>query len=311
MRDRVLVAVADPAGAGPLRRALAAAGFEVAVVDDGLEAVERAMEWLPDGVVLDVALPTIDGLEVLRRIRRDHRTWWAVVILLAADQGEPAGSWNMEPDDFVHPPIDPDDLVARLTARIHRVRSALGASWAYLPGSATIEGELREAIEAGRDIALHVIDLDEFKAFNDRYGFVRGNRAIALVARIVQSVAADVDPGAFAGHIGGDDFVLITTAAAAIPAAEAVIERFDTGVRALYDPEDLEAGFVLVRDRRRRISRHRPMTISIGIATTATRRYRHIGEMAQVAAEMEAQAKRDPSSSYRIDRRSGKGNPPS
>ncbi len=310
MADRVLVVVAARDAAAPLRVALERAGYEVEVLADVERAVERAIEWQPDGIVL--YLPTAEAFEVLRRIRRHHRTWSAVVVLItdSSDPADDAFGWQLEPDDYVHAPADPADTVARLTARIRRVRSALASSWAMLPGGTAIERELRDAVAVGREFALLVVDLDEFKAFNDRYGFVRGNRAIALLARILQSVANDVAPGAFAGHIGGDDFVLITTPQSAVAAAEAIIERFDRAVPGLYDEADRAAGFILVRDRRRRIGRHRLITLSIGIATTERRRFRHFGEVARVAYEMKAVAKQQPFSSYAIDRRSDDGGPP-
>ena len=309
MADRVLVAVEDPGTGRAIQLAFERAGYEVAVVGNGLDAVELAIRDQPDAIVLDVSLPGIDGFEVLSRIRRHHRTMLTVVILLIDEAGSAHSShgWRLEADDFVLKPVDPDDLVIRVTSRLGRMRAALWTSWPGLPNGAAIERQLLHALERGDDFALLAIDIDEFKAFNDRYGFVRGNQAIGLLARIVESVADDVAAGAFAGHVGGDDFVLITPAGIAERAATQVIGRFDRAVPGLYDREDREAGFVAVRDRTRRVRRHRLITLSIGIAVSTGRKYRHPAEVGQVAAEMEGVAKRDPFSSYRIDRRSPGG----
>jgi diguanylate cyclase (GGDEF)-like protein len=305
MGERVLVVEDEPDVAETVRLVLQRAGYEVTVLADGLEAVEWVIRERPAAVVLDVALPGIDGFEVLARIRRDHRTMHTVVILLTGRTGaaDRASGWDLEPDDYVLKPFDPDDLLARLSGRLRRLRAALATSWAMLPGGTAIERHVRRLLDDDVDFALHHLDVDEFKAFNGRYGYVRGNEAIALVARIVESVAGDPAAGAFAGHVGGDDFVLVTAPSVAVQAAREVIERFDRAVPALYDDIDRAAGFVSVQDRSRTVGRHRIMTISIGIASTAVRRFGHYGQVAQVAAEMLAIAKRAPWSSFAIDRR--------
>jgi diguanylate cyclase (GGDEF)-like protein len=312
MADRILVADDDPASAALLRRVLEQAGFEVHVVADGLEAVEWSIRHGPVAILLSVSLPTIDGYEVLTRLRRDHRTLFAVVFFLTSQSGSDdiVHGWSLEPDDFVVKPFDPEALVARLRARISRVRAALAASWALLPGGVSIEGRIRDLIQRGEGFALLYVDIDRFKAFNDRYSWIRGNRAIEMVARVLRSVANDVDADAFAGHVGGDDFVMIVRPELAEKAAVDVITRFDRAAPGLYDPADRAAGFIEVQDRRRKLERFRIMTLSIGVATTATRRFVHFGEVAAVAAEMKRVAKRDAHSSFAIDRRSGQSDPP-
>ena len=119
---------------------------------------------------------------------------FAVVILLTGLTGaaERAYGWDLEPDDYVLKPFDPDDLIARLGGRLRRVRQDLATSWAKLPSGTMIEARVRRLLDDGEGFALLHIDLDEFKAFNGRYGWVRNNDAIALLARIVESVANDV-----------------------------------------------------------------------------------------------------------------------
>lgn len=305
MADRVLIVEDDSDVADHLRSVLERAGYEVSVLRDGLDAVAWAARERPDAIVLDVALPTIDGFEVLRRIRGDHRTLFAVVILLTGLTGaaERAYGWDLQPDDYLLKPFDPDDLVARLGGRLRRVRQALATSWAMLPSGTVIEAHVRQLLDDGEGLSLLHIDLDEFKSFNGRYGWVRGNQAIALLARIVESVANDVGVGSFAGHVGGDDFSVTTDPDLAVKFALEVIDRFDRAVPELYDPADREANCVWVANRRGELERHRLMTVSIGIATTAVRRFAHYGEASEVAAGMLRIAKRASRSSFSIDRR--------
>jgi diguanylate cyclase (GGDEF)-like protein len=305
MADRVLIVEDDPDVAALLQSVLEPTGYEVTVVRDGLDAVEWAARERPDAIVLDTTLPTIDGFEVLRRIRRDHRTMFAVVVLLTGLSGaaERAYGWDLEPDDYLVKPFDPDDLVARLGGRLRRVRQALATSWAMLPSGTMIEAHVRQLLDDGDGLALLHIDLDEFKAFNGRYGWVRGNQAIALLARIVESVANDVGVGSFAGHVGGDDFSVTTDPDLAVKFALEVIDRFDHAVPDLYDEADRTARCVWVTGRRGERERHRLMTVSIGIATMAVRGFAHYGEASEVAAAMLRIAKRASRSSFSIDRR--------
>jgi diguanylate cyclase (GGDEF)-like protein len=312
MADRVLVAEDDPVTVAVLDRVLRTAGYEVTVLADGLQAVEWALRNRPVAILLDVGLPTIDGYEVLSRLRRDHRTLFTVVFFLTSYSGPDSivYGWNLEPDDFVVKPFDPEALVARLGARIRRVRAALASSWALLPGGATIETEVRGRLERGEGFALLYVDIDRFKAFNDRYGWARGNRGIDVLARVLRSVANDLAGDSFAGHIGGDDFVVIVRPEVAEKAANELIVRFDRAVPGLYDAADRAAGFIEVQDRTRHVERFGIMTLSIGIATTAHRRFTHFGEVAQVAAEMKQVAKRGERSTFAMDRRSGRSKSP-
>jgi diguanylate cyclase (GGDEF)-like protein len=172
-----------------------------------------------------------------------------------------------------------------------------------LPSGTMIEARARQLLDDGEGFALLHIDLDEFKSFNGRYGWVRGNQAIAVLARIVESVANDVGVGSFAGHVGGDDFSVVTEPGIAVKFALEVIDRFDRAAPQLYDEGDRKPRGVWVTDRRGLREWHRLMTVSIGIATTDVRPFSHYGEAAEVAAAMLRIAKRAWRSSFAIDRR--------
>src|SRR5438094_336513 len=106
---------------------------------------------------------------------------------------------------------------------------------------------------------------------------------------------------------GGDDFVVVVTPDTAEPVANRIIERFEREIPNLYDREDIERGFVEVEDRQGNPQKFPPVSISIGIATTATRRFSHYGEAITVAAEMKQFAKRQAGSAFAVDRRHAVG----
>jgi GGDEF domain-containing protein len=138
-------------------------------------------------------------------------------------------------------------------------------------------------------------------------GFARGDDILRLAARLLHGAvqAATARPDAFVGHVGGDDFVAITAEEAAKAVVEDLIEHFDGEVPSLYDPEDAERGWIEVENRRRQIERFPLVPISVGVASTATRRFCHYAEAVATGTEMKSQAKRQPGSAWAVDRRVG------
>jgi diguanylate cyclase (GGDEF)-like protein len=147
-------------------------------------------------------------------------------------------------------------------------------------------------------------DLDNFKAYNDQKGFVRGDRMIQATARIIQdSVVEFAGADGFVGHVGGDDFVVVCEADEAEHLAELIVQGFDGAVPAMYDPEDQERGHILLTSRRGEEQDFPFLTISIGVATTARRTFRHFAEAVAIATEMKSFTKSTVGSSWAIDRR--------
>jgi diguanylate cyclase (GGDEF)-like protein len=208
-------------------------------------------------------------------------------------------------DDYIIKPFDPVELLARVKGTLRRAREMRALSpLTGLPGNIRIQEEIRRLVSEDQPFALLYADLDHFKAYNDHYGFVRGDRAIQVVARLSVEVANElVGPGAFIGHVGGDDFILITGPEVAEAVAKKLCERFDQEVPELYDKIDSERGAIEIEDRQGNLRRFPLLTISVGVASTERRRFAHFGEAVAVATELKQFAKREPRSSYALDRR--------
>lgn len=285
-------------------------GFDVATAADGAEALAAAADLLPDLVLLDVMMPRLDGFEVCQRLRSDGRTKNISVIMLTAKSlsadkvvGLTAGA-----DDYIIKPFDPIELVARVKSALRRAREMRSINpLTQLPGNVQVQDEVALRASSGVPFALVYVDLDNFKAFNDYYGFFRGDDGIKLLARCVgDAVQRHGGDAGFIGHVGGDDFVAVMDPTVAETAAKDVIECWDTRATSLYDQEDLDAGFIEVPDRRKQTHKYPIMTVSIGIATNAHRPIKNHWEASEIAAEMKQFAKRDARSAYAIDRRRDK-----
>jgi diguanylate cyclase (GGDEF)-like protein len=208
-------------------------------------------------------------------------------------------------DDYILKPFDPLELLARVKRTLRRAQDMKDLQpLTGLPGNVPIMEEVQRRIATGTQFALLHIDLDNFKAFNDHYGFMRGDQAIKLMARILSDAAISQGAtGLFTGHIGGDDFAAVCEADVAESFAKEIIRRFDEAVPALYDPKDAEKGLISIQDRRGELQDYPIMTISIGIASNSNREIDSHILASEIATELKQLAKRTEGSSLAIDRR--------
>jgi diguanylate cyclase (GGDEF)-like protein len=307
MPETILVVDDDPDIARFVEVNLRSAGYDVSVASDGEEALERAGTLRPDLVLLDVMMPRIDGFEVAQRLRRNPQTSNTSIIMLTAKAlstdkvlGLTAGA-----DDYIIKPFDPIELLARVKGTLRRAKEMRNLSpLTGLPGNIRIQEEIERMVREDRPFAVLYSDLDNFKAYNDQKGFVRGDRLIQATARIIQDAVVEyAGSDGFVGHVGGDDFVAVVPPEIAEDVARRIVERFDLEIGDFYEKEDLERGYVEVEDRKGVMQRLPLACVSVGIATTQVRRFAHYGEAVSVATEMKQFAKRETSSSYAVDRR--------
>ena len=304
---RVLIVDDDADIRAYLEVTLSLAGYDVIEAVDGVDALQRIMQELPDLIVLDVMMPRLDGIAVLQRLREDARTNHLPVVLLTArtQPREAVDGLDAGADDYITKPFDITELAARVRAVLRRTQAARDLSpLTGLPGNFKITAEIEECIRSGRSFALVHGDLDHFKAFNDHYGFMRGDEVIRFCARCFTESAQRLGiSDAFIGHIGGDDFMVIIPPEMAEGFCKEVIERFDDGILDLYDTADALRGYIEVIDRRGERYAFPVVSLSLGVASTDVRDIGTQWEASAIAVEMKEFAKKQPGSTYRIDRR--------
>jgi diguanylate cyclase (GGDEF)-like protein len=306
MPESILVVDDDPDIARFVEVNLRSAGYDVSVASDGEQALEKAGLLRPDLVLLDVMMPRIDGFEVAHRLRRNPQTANTSIIMLTAKAlatdkvlGLTAGA-----DDYIIKPFDPIELLARVKGTLRRAKEMRNLSpLTGLPGNIRIQEEIERMVREDLPFAVVYADLDNFKAYNDHKGFVRGDRLIQATARVVQDAVMEFATDGFVGHVGGDDFVAVLKPDIAEDVAKRIVEAFDAQIHGFYEPEEVAQGFVEVEDRKGEMQRIPLAGVSVGIATTDVRSFAHYGEAVSMATEMKEFAKRDARSSYAIDRR--------
>ena len=307
MPESILVVDDDPDIARFVEVNLRSAGYEVSVAGDGEEALERAGEIRPDLVLLDVMMPRLDGFEVAQRLRKNPQTANTSIIMLTAKalSSDKVTGLQSGADDYIIKPFDPIELLARVKGTLRRAKEMRNLSpLTGLPGNIRIQEEIERMVSSEKPFAVLYCDLDNFKAYNDSKGFVRGDRLIQTTARIIQDAVVEfASSDGFVGHVGGDDFVAVTPPEVSEDVAKRICDRFVEIIREFYDAEDLERGYVNMEDRKGVLQEIPLVAISVGAATTLKREFAHYGEAVAVATEMKQFAKRDAGSSYAIDRR--------
>jgi GGDEF domain-containing protein len=177
-----------------------------------------------------------------------------------------------------------------------------------LPGGRAIEKFLKARVAVDMPVAFCMMDIDNFKAFNDRYGYAKGNELIQTTAAIIKNAVAKHGSGRdFVGHIGGDDFVLITVPERFRHTCQAIINGFDGKIPDLYDPPDRKRGYIIGENRQGQKTSFPLASISIAVVTNGTRRIESHIEFGEVAAELKEHAKSLKGSVLLVDRRNVSG----
>jgi DNA-binding response OmpR family regulator len=313
MTKRILIADDQPSIRELLQLMLEEQGFEVLAAEDGIECIRLAQEYVPDMAIVDLMMPGVDGYEVIRQLRNDTRTAHIPTLILTARMTPTDVVLGFETgaDDYVTKPFNVPELVARIKSHLRRAaQPSVNNPLTGLPGNILLTEELKRRVRRDEPFALCHADLNNFKAFNDTYGYARGDRMIKLVATVLsETLATHGGPSDFLGHIGGDDFAFLTTPDRVETLCIESLKLFDQRARALYDPADLERGFLQGVDRQGFGRRFPVISLAIGVATNRNRQYADHEEVSRVAAEMKRFAKRQPGSTYAIDIRSPDGQP--
>jgi len=173
-----------------------------------------------------------------------------------------------------------------------------------LPGNNAIREEVESRIASGtKFVGIHV-DLDNFKAYNDRYGISKGDEVIRFTSKVLENaIKSKGNTSDFLGHEGGDDFFIVTTPDKADAVTGHVISEFDSEVRRFYTEKDLDAGFIMEKDRKGDLVKIPIMSISMAGVTNQTRAISSYAELTNIAVGVKMKAKQVKKSNFILDRR--------
>ena len=304
--DRLLVIEDDPAN-----RLMLVHAFQpysrVYQADRGEAALALFREHRPDFVLTDLMLPGMDGIEVMRRIRRTSQGACVPFMVLTANQNDEAlvDCFRAGADDFMVKPVRIPELRIRVSSIHLRQRMVRDVNpLTSLPGNMVLKSEMGLRMEEERPFTVLYIDLDHFKSFNDDRGFDAGDEAIQMVGEcMVELAQSDRFGEPFIGHVGGDDFVALLEDQHAQPFARALFECFDREKTRFYSKAERERGYVDIRTRSGEVVSVPILSLSVGGVTTSRPGVDDVRHLTHLAAEVKHAAKAEPGNTLIIDRR--------
>ncbi|HEV8128037.1 MAG TPA: response regulator [Candidatus Eisenbacteria bacterium] len=285
------------------------AKYEVRTAEDGVKGLAEVFRDPPELILLDVMMPGLDGFEVCRRIKSNPLTSRIPVIFLTAKStvDDRLRGLELYADDYLTKPWEQQELLFRVRNQLKTRRAQLFSNaLTGLPGNVLIETEISRRIGNSEKFAFLHLDLDAFKAFNDHYGYVRGDTLIRFTAALLhEQIQKHGGEGDFVGHIGGDDFVIITVPQRSQIIADAVRSEFDARIGGQYDPADRERGYITVLSSRQGgMKDFAVLSITILIVTNVGRDIQHSAQVSDIAKDLKKIGKATKGSVVVPDRRS-------
>lgn len=281
--------------------------YKVVSASNGQEGIHKVAEEKPDLVLLDLVMPGMNGFEVCKILRDDESNNLMPIIIVTAKDNEDDKLRGLElgADDYIVKPFNPRELLSRVRNTLKRIdRNRWANPLTGLRGNIEIQTEINHRIAKGSLFSVIYADLDNFKAYNDVYGFASGDRAIKLTADIISdNVNSFGTVNDFVGHIGGDDFVIITVPSSVDSICKGIIKDFDEKIPSLYTIKDRVKGYITTTDRKGHIIKYPIMSISLAVVSNEHRDLKSHLWVAEIAAELKKKAKSMKGSVYVKDRR--------
>ena len=290
-----------------MKETIEAAGFEVVAAHDGQEALKMIFETHPDIAVLDYSMPIKDGLLVAQDLKNNPLFAHIPIIICTAYSEKKAKmkGLGMGIDDYLIKPVDTDELVARIRMILKRNKLILDTNpLSKLPGNPSIQARVEREIQQGGEFAVLYLDLNNFKAYNDIYGFDAGDHILKATANLlVKLTIQNEDSRDFIGHIGGDDFIIVTDFEKAEKLAGTIVVSFDDISPSFYTKEDRERGYIVSTDRQNNIKKFPFLAIAVGIVHNKFRPLTSFAQVSNIGTELKKAAKTHEKSFYILDRR--------
>lgn len=290
-----------------IKLALTNAGYDVIVSDNGEDGLLQVKKEKPDLVLLDIVMPGIDGFEVCGILRSsDSNNLMPIIILTAKDaQEDKLVGLELGADDYITKPFNERELLSRIRNTLRRIdRNRAANPLTGLSGNLEIQREISSRIAKDELFAIVYVDLDNFKSYNDVYGFANGDMVIKLTADILMDqVRGFGNKEDFVGHIGGDDYVIVTTPDKAAEISRETILQFDEKIRDLFSEADLKRGFISTLNRRGEAEDFPIMSISMAIVTNERLSFTNHLQVSEAACGVKKVLKAMPGSNYLMDRR--------
>jgi len=272
-----------------------------------MQDLDSALKDIPALIIINEDGIQEDVVELCRKIRDNDDNAITPIIVISSNQ-EKEHKWEIlkaTASYVIKTPIDIEMMYYTIVniielLYINRKVSPLTS----LPGKVQIQAEMKKRLAKKEYFVMLYIDLDNFKAYNDVYGFSAGDEMIKFTARtIVNNVHKNEEDNNFVGHIGGDDFIAIVEDRNYEEICQGIVAEFDKGVSKYFNKEDIEKGYLEVPNRKGIIEEFPITSISIGAVEVDVGRFNNTLEIGEVGAQVKHLSKTIQGSTYVINRR--------
>jgi len=269
--------------------------------------VADEIKTIPDLIIIDEDNITTDIIEVCKNIRNNNENSITPIVVISStiDKEHRLDILKCNVEYFIKSPMDDEYIyytirnIIRLMSSNRKVSPLTG-----LPGNVQIQVELRKRILKKEEFVVLYFDLDNFKEYNDTYGFLKGDEVIKFTAKTILKTMHNYKvEGTFVGHIGGDDFVGIIPNVDYEKLCQDIIAIFDTNIKEYFLQEDIERGYLEVENRKGVVEQFPITAISIGVVSVRPGEYDNPLEIGEVGAQVKHLAKTQIGSAYAINRR--------
>lgn len=272
------------------------------------DKLELSLKSIPSIIIINEESINEDVLELCEKIRKNEDNSITPIIVLTKDDCEEHKIDILKKSvEYVVPKNSNKEYLYYIIKNLSRLLTVnrTVSPLTGLPGNLPIQTELKKRLLKKEPFVVLYIDLDNFKAYNDVYGFLKGDEIIKLTAKtITKHIHALESTDAFVGHIGGDDFVAITNDDIDYEAiCQDIIAEFDVEVLKYFNDVDRERKYIEVQNRKGIVEQFPLTSISIGVVVADTKRFSNILEIGEVGAQVKHLSKTTMGSSYAIDRR--------
>lgn len=272
------------------------------------EKFENALKNIPDIIVINE--DSIDGdiVEYCKKVRSDEDNSITPIIVVSSNH-ETNHIVNVLKNDvelYLQEPVDKQILYYSIKNILRLLNSnRMVSPLTGLPGNVQIQAEMKKRLLNGNEFAMLYIDLDNFKAYNDTYGFSNGDEIIKFTANVISTNVFGNDKGEknFVGHIGGDDFIAITEGDDFEAICQNIIAEFEAKLPKFFNKEDVDRGYLEVENRKGIMEQYPLTSISIGVVDVTKERFKNTLEIGEAGAAVKHLAKTIYGSTYVIDRR--------
>jgi len=271
-------------------------GYRAFCAEDGRKGLAMAREVSPDLIILDLMMPMMDGFEVCTRLKEDFQTGHIPIIMLTArsEMGDKLKGLENGANDYLVKPYSNEELLLRVKNVLDWGQKQKDANpLTGFSGNKAIEKELSLLLNRDQSFAFLYIDIDNFKAYNDYYGYQKGDQSILFLADIIKETVESIgNKEDFIGHIGGDDFVVITSLEKSDRVAKRIIDEFDKGSLVLMDEEDIRRGYLEIKDRLGRENRVPLMSLTVALVENSGESMKHFAQVSDIASELKKYGKK-------------------